>query len=186
MRRRHTSMEHPFLDNAVDFYNYTDKERQFLHNIDVKRGVTGAAGAAYMHKDGTNVIMIEHHGFDRPGGGGLDVILVKNNDYLHFETVARIGELGNLNITIGNFDSEKQQKLSYPMDDVMSSLKIGKVLSEKVPNVAKVFNEYMPEEKNDMVEAILFGPGREKVIKATEEKAKQATFMAAFNKWNER
>ena len=186
MRRKYTSAEHPFLDNAVDFYDYTDKERQFLRNIDVKRGVTGAGGAAYTHKDGTKVFMIEHQDYSRPGGGGLDVILVKGNDYLHFETMLDDRKEGKLNITIGNFDSDKQQKLSYPMNNISSSLKIGEVLTEKAPNVAKVFNEYMPEEKDDMVSAILFGPGAEKVIKATEEKAKQAAFMATFNKWNER
>ena len=172
--------KHPFLDNAVSVNELNDREKQLLHNIDVSRGVTSAGSGSYKHKDGTHVILTKHQGGGKAGRAGLDIVLIKNDDYLHFETIADDDYKNpRLNITIGKLNSKEDGKLLYPINTFRAQ-EIHDTLTDKLPALAATYNKYITEDVDDMLEGIFF----ESQIKKRQEKA-ETVFMSAFNKWNE-
>ncbi len=168
------------LDNIVAVEELNNKEKQFRKSIDAKRGRGPSGNTSYRHKDGTNVIVAEYPESQRYKNPGFDVVLVRGDDYLHFETTAdNQSKNGELNVIIGNFNSSKQQKRSYPMDaeDAVSKPeKMGEVLAEKAPNLAETFNEYVPGGTGNVVFAAL-----DYVYE--QEQKKKGAFDNAFLNW---
>ncbi len=168
--------EHPFLDNAVAFDSFNDKENQLLKQIDKNRKKTSASTFSYRHKDGTNVIFAEHNG----SNDGLDIILVRGDDYVHFATgKGDVHKNGQLDVSIGSFNNgSSSQHASYPMKNYLADREIVDIMGKECPKLENAFNKYMPEDFQNMKTAL-------NEVAMLQGTSKNALFMNAFNKWNE-
>lgn len=139
----------------------------------------------YTHKDGTKVIMMTRNGQGRDGEykqekSGVDVLLIRDNDYLHFATRGK----KEFDIIIGKMDGSTQQEFSYPMRWINGTCSsISGVLKDKAPNIEKTFRKYMPYELDDMLDIVRAFRNNE-VQKVQSENKKTVALMAVFNKWN--
>ena len=166
-----------FIKNIATINELNTKEKAFIEKADKADKSKLINRKSYTHKDGTKVIVATFKP-TRFCGKGVEVIFIRNDDYVRFCTIGE-GMLPNgshIKISFGNInDNQPNSEKSFPIETIMVDEHIMDSLEKNVPTLAKTYKKYVPLKIYDTMAAIMD-------IQASKDN--DMKFKAALDKWN--
>lgn len=154
-------------------FSQSNRNEELIKSFQRERGFR-TNSIQYKHKDGTEVAIAGCNVPAANGGMGLDIAIIKNEQYL------RISSDTNNNKTIvsmNEFGSDKKQEISLPLEKGGYSVKGIAASLSSMPQLQETLNKYVPVEYEDMMNS--------RELRAMQRESKNnAAFMNAFNNFS--